>query len=84
VPDIGRGGAAPPFDGIDVESADGAHSHSIVAGGFDETSYTTRLMARTSLMTRDEILARSSCGSLAQSPVMPSVDSTARMAQVAS
>ena len=28
------------------------HSHSIVAGGLDETSYVTRLMPRTSLMMR--------------------------------
>lgn len=28
------------------------HSHSIVPGGFDVTSYTTRLMPRTSLMIR--------------------------------
>jgi hypothetical protein len=33
------------------------YSHSMVAGGFDEMSYTTRLMPRTSLMMRDEILA---------------------------
>ena len=30
------------------------HSHSIVAGGFDDTSYTTRLMPRTSLMIRPD------------------------------
>ncbi len=38
----------------------GPYSHSIVAGGFDETSYTTRLMPRTSLMMREESLARRS------------------------
>jgi hypothetical protein len=32
-----------------------AHSHSIVAGGFDDTSYTTRFTPLTSLMIRDEI-----------------------------
>ncbi len=31
-----------------------AHSHSIVAGGFPDTSYTTRLIPRTSLMMRFE------------------------------
>jgi len=30
------------------------HSHSMVAGGFPEMSYTTRLMPRTSLMMRLE------------------------------
>jgi hypothetical protein len=38
------------------------HSHSIVAGGFDEMSSVTRLMPRTSLI-RFDTLARSSCGS---------------------
>ena len=32
------------------------HSHSMVAGGFPEISYTTRLMPRTSLMMRLETL----------------------------
>ena len=36
------------------------YSHSIVAGGFDEMSYTTRLMPRTSLMTRLETRPRRS------------------------
>ena len=39
-----------------------AHSHSIVAGGFDETSYVTRLMPRTSLMMRVAALPKNSCG----------------------
>ena len=56
-----------------------AHSHSIVDGGFDEMSYTTRLMPRTSLTMRDEIDASSSCGRRAQSAVMPSRLSTARI-----
>ena len=30
------------------------YSHSIVDGGFDEISYTTRLILGTSLMIRDE------------------------------
>ena len=30
------------------------HSHSIVAGGFELTSYVTRLMPRTSLMMRPD------------------------------
>lgn len=37
-----------------------AYSHSIVAGGFDEMSYTTRLTPRTSLMIRFEIRPSSS------------------------
>src|SRR6266851_1206271 len=60
----------------------GHHSHSIVEGGFELMSYTTRLMPRTSLTMRDEIRARSSCGSRAQSAVMPSRLSTARIATV--
>ncbi len=43
------------------ESAGAAiHSHSIVAGGFEETSYTTRFTPRTSLMMRLLIVARTS------------------------
>ncbi len=37
-----------------------AYSHSMVAGGFDDTSYTTRLIPRTSLMMREERRASSS------------------------
>jgi hypothetical protein len=59
-----------------------AHSHSMVEGGFEETSYTTRLMPRTSLTMRLETLASSSWGRRAQSAVMPSADSTARRAIV--
>jgi hypothetical protein len=36
------------------------HSHSMVAGGFEEMSYTTRLMPRTSLLMRLEMRPRSS------------------------
>ena len=36
------------------------YSHSIVAGGFELMSYTTRLTPRTSLMIRVEIRARTS------------------------
>jgi hypothetical protein len=56
------------------------HSHSIVAGGLLLMSYTTRLTLGTSLTMRDEILARTSYGSFAQSAVIPSSDVTARMA----
>lgn len=34
-----------------------AHSHSIVAGGFEEMSYTTRLQPRTSLMILEDARA---------------------------
>ena len=50
-----------------------AASHSIVAGGLPEMSYTTRLMPRTSLMMRFDTVASSSCGSGAQCAVMKSV-----------
>ena len=56
------------------------HSHSIVAGGLLETSYTTRLMPRTSLMMREETRASSGCGRGAQSAVMKSKVWTARRA----
>src|SRR5690606_23972981 len=58
------------------------YSHSIVPGGFEVMSYTTRLMPRTSLVIRDETRASRSCESRAQSAVMPSDDVTARRATV--
>jgi hypothetical protein len=58
------------------------YSHSIVPGGFDVMSYTTRLIPRTSLTIRDEIARNTSYGSAAQSAVMPSSLSTARIAHV--
>src|SRR3954451_14724924 len=63
-------------------AVDIGHSHSIVDGGFDEMSYTTRLMPRTSFTIRDEMRASRSCGSRAQSAVIPSRLSTARIATV--
>src|SRR5215831_13267602 len=48
------------------------HSHSIVAGGLPEMSYTTRLMPRTSLMMRVETFDSNACGSSAQCAVMKS------------
>ena len=57
-----------------------SHSHSIVAGGFDEISYTTRFTPRTSFTMRVEIRPSTSYGSRAQSAVMPSTLSTARKA----
>src|SRR5579883_1148612 len=66
--------------GSDSGSSD--YSHSIVPGGLDVMSYTTRLMPRTSLTIRLEILFRTSWGSGTQSAVMPSSECTARMAQV--
>ena len=60
----------------------GVHSHSIVDGGFELMSYTTRFMPCTSLTTREEIVASRSCGRRAQSAVMPSRLSTARNAIV--
>ena len=56
-------------------------SHSMVAGGLLLTSRTTRLMPRTSLVTRLEILATRSQGRRAQSAVIPSRLSTARRTQ---
>ena len=74
-------GAPPsPSEGEGRDIVEGAYSHSIVAGGFDEMSYTTRLTPGTSLTIRDEILPRTSYGSFAQSAVIPSSDETARIA----
>src|SRR5262249_52688302 len=55
------------------------YSHSIVAGGFDEMSYTTRFTPGISLMTRLEIASSTSYGIRAQSAVMASSEVTARM-----
>src|SRR5262245_18650942 len=49
-----------------VDVSDG-HSHSMVAGGLDEISSTTRLIPRTSLIMRLEILERTGRGRSAQS-----------------
>ena len=56
------------------------HSHSIVAGGLPETSYTTRFSPRTSLMMRLDTRPRSSYGRCAQWAVMKSLVTTARSA----
>src|SRR5262249_18473586 len=54
------------------------HSHSIVAGGFDVTSSTTRFTAGISLTIRDEIVSIRSYGRRAQSAAIPSSLVTAR------
>lgn len=54
------------------------HSHSIVAGGLPEMSYTTRLIPRTSLMIRLDARPSSAYGRCAQCAVMKSVVCTAR------
>jgi hypothetical protein len=56
------------------------HSHSIVAGGLPEMSYTTRLIPRTSLMIRFDTCPSNSCGRCAQCAVMKSSVCTARSA----
>ena len=58
------------------------HSHSIVAGGLDVMSYTTRLMPRTSLTILVDIRSRSSQGRWNQSAVIKSLVCTARSARV--
>ena len=58
------------------------YSHSIVPGGFEVTSYTTRLIPRTSFTMRLEIVFNTSYGKGTQSAVMPSSEWTARTAQV--
>jgi hypothetical protein len=56
------------------------HSHSMVAGGFPEMSYTTREMPGTSLTIRRDTSSRKSYGRRAQCAVMKSIVSTARSA----
>src|SRR5690606_28026179 len=56
------------------------HSHSIVAGGLPEMSYTTRETPRSSLMMRFDTVPRNSYGRCAQCAVMKSMVSTARNA----
>jgi hypothetical protein len=58
------------------------YSHSMVAGGFDVMSYTTRLMPFTSLTIRVETEFKTSYGNRTQSAVIPSVLCTARIAMV--
>jgi hypothetical protein len=57
-----------------------AYSHSMVAGGFELTSYTTRLTPSTSLLIRSAARASTSCGNGYQSAVIPSLLVTARRA----
>src|SRR5208282_1021824 len=59
-----------------------SYSHSIVPGGFDVMSYTTRFTPFTSFTIRVEIVFSTSCGSGTQSAVMPSSELTALTAQV--
>lgn len=56
-----------------------SYSHSIVAGGLDVISYSTRFTCLTSLTRRTEIFSRTSQGMRAQSEVIPSIDVTARI-----
>src|SRR5207245_2286226 len=62
----------------------GPYSHSIVLGGLELTSYTTRFTPLTSLIRRVEIVASSSFGNRAQSAVIPSRLVTARTAMTLS
>src|SRR5262249_19606203 len=58
------------------------HSHSIVPGGLEVMSYTTRFTPLTSLTIRFEIALRTGLGKSTQSAVIPSSEYTARTAQV--
>jgi len=76
---LGRG-AAPGRPALARSEEPTDHSHSIVAGGLELTSYTTRFTPFTSLMIRPDIRPSTSCGKWNQSAVMPSVLVTARNA----
>ena len=58
------------------------YSHSMVAGGLELMSYTTRFTPFTLLMMSFDTPARNSQGKCAQSAVIPSVEVTARRATV--
>lgn len=58
------------------------YSHSMVEGGLDVMSYTTRLTRSTSLVMRFEIFSNTSKGILAQSAFIPSIEVTARIPTV--
>src|SRR5690348_4041447 len=72
---VGPGGAVPML----LFPAH-TYSHSMVAGGFPEMSYTTREMPRSSLMMRKLTRSRNSYGRCAQRAVMKSIVCTARNA----
>ena len=66
--------------GLDPVRRGRGYSHSIVAGGFEVTSSTTRFTAGISLMIREETSSIRSYGSRAQSAVIASSEVTARIA----
>ena len=72
-----RGPAAHRFSTVAGWSA---YSHSIVPGGFDVMSRTTRLTSRISLIIREAICSSRSYGRRAQSAVIASSEVTARIA----
>ena len=61
-----------------IQCPPAAYSHSIVPGGFDVMSSTTRLTSRSSLIMREAIVSSRSYGSRAQSAVIASSLVTAR------
>jgi hypothetical protein len=71
-------------DQLNARTNQVSHSHSIVAGGLVEMSYTTRFTPFTLLMISLLTSARNSWGRRLHSAVMPSVEFTARRAMVCS
>src|SRR5256885_16202161 len=71
---------APDHEPLGLDPVGRRYSHSIVAGGFDVTSSTTRLTAGISLTIRDATSSIRSYGRRAQSAVIASSDVTARSA----
>ena len=65
--------------GEPLDEVGASYSHSIVAGGFDVTSSTTRLTPGISFTSRAEIVSTRSYGSRAQSAVIASSLVTARI-----
>src|SRR5437870_1535157 len=61
-----------PYSQSAIRNPQSVHSHSMVAGGLEVMSYTTRLTWGTSLTIRLEICASTLYGICAQSAVIPS------------
>ncbi len=75
---VERVGALPVRNG-DHDVIESGYSHSMVAGGFDVTSRTTRFTPGISFTIREEISSIRSYGRRAQSAVIASSDVTARI-----
>ena len=74
--------SAPLFSESQTHRFSARYSHSMVLGGFELMSYTTRVTPGTSFTIRVEMRSSTSPGNLTQSAVMASSDSTTLTATV--